>query len=93
VTCQFENHARAVVGLPLGRTTAVGHAVMLNLLGALPPLRAVLSEPDAHLHLYDKAPRPGRKLGHVNVVGSDPVAVAEACARIEAALPPGAGPG
>ncbi|MBT8402694.1 MAG: 5-(carboxyamino)imidazole ribonucleotide synthase, partial [Gemmatimonadetes bacterium] len=67
VTCQFENHIRAVAGLPLGSTASVGHTVMVNLLGDLPPLGAVLREPLAHLHLYDKAPRPGRKIGHVNV--------------------------
>ncbi|NNK64976.1 MAG: ATP-grasp domain-containing protein, partial [Gemmatimonadetes bacterium] len=92
VTCQFENHVRAVAGLPLGSTAAVGHTVMVNLLGDLPPLDAVLREPLAHLHLYDKAPRPGRKIGHVNVQGADRDAVLAAAARIEAALPATAGP-
>lgn len=92
VTSQFENHVRAVMGLPLGSTAAVGHSVMLNLLGALPPAASVLREPLAHLHLYDKAPRPGRKIGHVNVTGPDREAVAAAAARVEAAFPAGAGP-
>ena len=92
VTCQFENHVRAVAGLPLGDPSAVGYSVMINLLGDLPPLDAVLGEPLAHLHLYDKAPRPGRKIGHVNVQGPDREAVHAAAARIEAALPETAGP-
>ncbi len=92
VTSQFENHVRAVMGLPLGSTAAVGHSVMVNLLGALPPAAAVLREPLAHLHLYDKAPRPGRKIGHVNVSGPDRDAVLAAAARVEAACPDEAGP-
>lgn len=92
VTSQFENHMRAVMGLPLGSTDAVGHSVMLNLLGALPESEAVLTEPLAHLHLYDKAPRPGRKIGHVNVAGPDREAVRAAARRIEATFPDDAGP-
>lgn len=92
VTSQFENHLRAILGLPLGSTAPRKVTVMLNLLGELPPLDMVLREPRAHLHLYGKAPRPGRKIGHVNVVADtveEAVAVVE---RIEAALPVGAGP-
>ncbi|MEQ9569406.1 MAG: ATP-grasp domain-containing protein, partial [Longimicrobiales bacterium] len=92
VTSQFENHVRAVMGLPLGSTDAVGHSVMLNLLGALPPAAAVLREPWAHLHLYHKSPRPGRKIGHVNVCGPERDAVAAAAARVEAVFPDEAGP-
>jgi 5-(carboxyamino)imidazole ribonucleotide synthase len=93
VTSQFENHLRAVFGLPLGSTAPVGTTVMLNLLGDLPPLRAILAEPGAHLHLYDKAPRSGRKLGHVNLVGSDPASIEAAAERVRAAMPASAGPG
>ncbi len=93
VVCQFENHLRAIAGLPLGDTTAEGHTVMLNLLGAVPPAEAVLRESRAHLHLYDKDDRPGRKLGHVNVSGPDRAEVEGAAARIAAAFPEGAGPG
>lgn len=74
---QFENHMRAICGLPLGSTAARGHTVMLNLLGTVPEPEAVLSIPGAHLHLYDKSPRPGRKLGHVNVTGDDPAELAQ----------------
>jgi 5-(carboxyamino)imidazole ribonucleotide synthase len=66
-TSQFENHLRAVAGMPLGATDARGHSVMLNILGEAPDPAAVLAVPGAHLHLYGKGPRPGRKLGHVTV--------------------------
>jgi len=67
VTSQFENHMRAVAGLPLGLTRPVGHSIMFNLIGALPPTEALLALPGAHLHLYGKTPRAGRKLGHVTL--------------------------
>lgn len=66
-TSQFENHLRAVLGLPLGSTEVPEPCAMLNLVGALPDRAAVLAIPDAHLHFYGKAPRPGRKVGHVTV--------------------------
>jgi len=66
-TSQFENHLRAICGMPLGSTAALGHSAMINLIGTLPDRDAVLRLADAHLHLYDKDPRPGRKLGHVTV--------------------------
>ena len=66
-TSQFENHLRAVVGLPLGSTGCIGHTVMLNLIGEVPDRGAVLEHPGAHLHLYDKAPRERRKLGHITI--------------------------
>ncbi|HKD51678.1 MAG TPA: 5-(carboxyamino)imidazole ribonucleotide synthase [Candidatus Acidoferrum sp.] len=72
VTSQFENHLRAVLGLPLGSTGAAGHSAMLNLIGDLPEPSEVLALPDAHLHFYGKAPRPGRKLGHVTLRAASP---------------------
>jgi 5-(carboxyamino)imidazole ribonucleotide synthase len=67
-TCQFENHLRAVLGLPLGETAVNGEAAaMVNLVGELPQMNSMLSHPHAHIHLYGKDPRPGRKLGHVNL--------------------------
>ncbi len=77
VTSQFENHVRAVVGLPLGSTESLGPSVMLNLVGAAPPLERLLGVPGAHVHLYGKAPRPGRKLGHVTLVDAGEESVAE----------------
>jgi 5-(carboxyamino)imidazole ribonucleotide synthase len=67
VTSQFENHLRAVSGLPLGATRTLGCSAMLNLIGELPEPRELLSCPDAHLHVYGKALRPGRKVGHVTL--------------------------
>ncbi len=66
-TSQFENHIRAVAGLPLGDTgTTVRRAQMDNLIGDVSHAHDVLSDPAAHLHLYGKAEaREGRKMGHV----------------------------
>jgi len=72
VTSQFENHLRAVLGLPLGSTGPAGHCAMLNLIGDLPESAEVLAVPDAHLHLYGKSPRSGRKLGHVTLRAASP---------------------
>jgi 5-(carboxyamino)imidazole ribonucleotide synthase len=70
-TSQFENHVRAVLGMPLGSTAMRGHAVMVNLVGAVPAAETVLGHDHAHLHLYGKEPRPGRKLGHVTIRHED----------------------
>lgn len=74
-TSQFENHLRAVTGLPLGSTAARGSSVMVNLIGTVPDTVAVAAVAGAHLHLYGKEPRPGRKLGHVTIRGSEPGSV------------------
>jgi 5-(carboxyamino)imidazole ribonucleotide synthase len=66
-TSQFENHLRAVMGLPLGSTATPGASAMLNLIGEVPESAEVLAIPDAHLHLYGKSLRPGRKVGHVTL--------------------------
>ncbi|MDW8106149.1 MAG: 5-(carboxyamino)imidazole ribonucleotide synthase [Armatimonadota bacterium] len=66
-TSQFENHLRAITGLPLGSVALRGYCGMVNLIGELPSVEAVLRIPNAHLHLYGKSPRPGRKLGHITV--------------------------
>jgi 5-(carboxyamino)imidazole ribonucleotide synthase len=65
-TSQFENHLRAVSGFPLGETNVLGHAAMVNLIGTLPAIDSLLAVPGARVHLYGKAPAPGRKLGHIN---------------------------
>ena len=67
VTSQFENHLRAVSGLPLGDTRTSGHSAMLNLIGELPESADILAVSDAHLHVYGKSLRPGRKVGHVTL--------------------------
>ena len=68
VTSQFENHLRAILGLPLGSTAPLGYAAMVNIIGEAPRPAEVMAVEGAHLHLYDKAPRPGRKLGHITLV-------------------------
>jgi 5-(carboxyamino)imidazole ribonucleotide synthase len=67
VTSQFENHLRAILGMPLGSTAAVGVSAMINLIAEIPESTEVLKVSNAHLHLYGKEPRAGRKLGHVTV--------------------------
>lgn len=71
-TSQFENHIRAVLGLPLGSTRPIGHSAMLNFIGTLPTLTKILRVPGLHFHSYGKSPRPQRKLGHCTVVESSP---------------------
>ncbi len=76
-TSQFEQHVRAVCGLPLGDPRALTGAVMVNLIGDLwakgaPPWQHVLARPEARLHLYGKdAPAPGRKMGHIVLLDDD----------------------
>jgi 5-(carboxyamino)imidazole ribonucleotide synthase len=74
-TSQFENHLRAILGLPLGGTAALAPCVMANLIGAVPPLEELLALPGARVHLYGKEPRPGRKVGHVTLVDPDETTV------------------
>lgn len=94
---QFEQQARVMAGLPIGDTGLLRPAAMLNLLGDLwfgpdgarrePDWAAVLAVPGTRLHLYGKAePRPGRKMGHVNVLGDDPRQLRERIARVAAVL-------
>ena len=70
-TSQFENHLRAVLGLPLGSTAAVGHSVMLNWVGAMPEAAPVLRSPAGHWHDYGKTSREGRKVGHATLRADD----------------------
>jgi 5-(carboxyamino)imidazole ribonucleotide synthase len=84
-TSQFENHLRGILGWPLGSTAAIAPSTMVNLIGGMPPLARLLALPGAHVHLYGKEPRPGRKLGHVTLVDAPEEAVAEAVALADAA--------
>ena len=70
VTSQFENHLRAICGLPLGSTRALGHAAMINFLGQMPDLERLLSIDGLAYHDYGKEPRPGRKVGHCTILKS-----------------------
>ena len=70
-TSQFENHVRAVMGLPLGSAEATGHSVMLNIIGKRPAPDALAGVTGAHIHDYAKAERKGRKIGHITLTGPD----------------------
>jgi 5-(carboxyamino)imidazole ribonucleotide synthase len=70
VTSQFENHLRAICGLPLGSTRALGHAAMVNFLGQMPAIERLLAIDGLAFHDYGKEPRAGRKLGHCTVLRS-----------------------
>jgi 5-(carboxyamino)imidazole ribonucleotide synthase len=86
ITSQFENHLRAVLGLPLGSAAATGPSAMLNLIGTAVNAEAVLGVPDAHLHWYGKEPRPGRKVGHVTVRAPDTATLETRLARLRSSL-------
>ena len=91
VTSQFEQHLRAVLDYPLGDTRALAPVtVMANVLGAAVTPAMGMDErthhlmgriPEAHVHLYGKEERPGRKIGHVNILGSDVAVVRERAER------------
>ena len=79
---QFENHVRAVAGLPLGGTQMHSHALMFNWIGALPDRAKVLGVAGTHWHDYGKAPRPGRKIGHATVTADSRERLMERAGRI-----------
>lgn len=83
---QFENHVRAVLGLPLGDTAVRGYSVMLNWIGELPDATPVLAEARGHWHDYGKSPRAGRKVGHATLCADSSGELAERLARIGKAL-------
>jgi 5-(carboxyamino)imidazole ribonucleotide synthase len=87
VTSQFENHLRAILGLPLGDTRPVGHAAMVNYIGTMPDRDRIMAVPGAHHHDYGKAPRAGRKLGHCTVVAPTAAARDELLKRIVRRVP------
>lgn len=86
-TSQFENHLRAILGLPLGSTEAISPCAMLNLIGSAPDPRPILAVTDAHLHWYGKTPHPGRKVGHITVRAPDATTLSQRVAELEALLP------
>lgn len=83
---QFENHLRAVAGLPLGSTASVGHSAMLNFIGSVPEASKVLSIADCHLHDYSKAPKAGRKVGHATLRSATPQRLQQQIIELEALL-------
>ena len=87
VTSQFENHMRAVAGLPLGDTAIVKPSVMLNVIGKYPKLDAILAIEGVHYHGYDKDERDGRKIAHITVMPTDSSQLEQAVAKVVACLP------
>lgn len=85
-TSQFENHLRAVAGLPLGSTAARGLSCMLNWVGQLPDRAAALAVPGLHWHDYGKAARAGRKVGHATIAAADKDQLAQRLALTASAL-------
>jgi 5-(carboxyamino)imidazole ribonucleotide synthase len=87
-TSQFENHVRAILGLPLGDTSPTGHSAMINFIGRMPDRDAILALPGVHWHDYGKEPRPGRKIGHCTVVASSAVERDRLVRKVMRKLPP-----
>ncbi len=85
-TSQFQNHLRAVLGLPLGETRMLGHACMLNWIGAMPDAEPVLREAGGHWHDYGKSVREGRKVGHATLRADTVEALAHALQAVGTAL-------
>jgi 5-(carboxyamino)imidazole ribonucleotide synthase len=86
-TSQFEQHLRAVTGLPLGPTDPLGVSAMVNLIDDMPDRARVLEVSGAHLHDYGKEPRPGRKLGHVTVRADTEAVLGERLDALLASMP------
>lgn len=84
---QFENHVRAVAGLPLGLTRAEQPSAMLNIIGQHPRSEDVLRVTDAHLHLYGKREREHRKLGHITVTADSYAELQMRISRLADVLP------
>ena len=84
---QFENHVRAVAGLPVGETRCPRPAAMLNIIGQHPDKAAVLAQPEAHLHFYGKAEREGRKIGHITITADDTATLTARIKALAAVLP------
>jgi 5-(carboxyamino)imidazole ribonucleotide synthase len=85
-TSQFENHLRAICGLPLGDVGVRENVAMVNVIGEEPVAAAILAVPGAHLHSYGKQPRPGRKLGHITLVADDPDVLRERVLQVSGHL-------
>lgn len=87
-TSQFENHIRAITGLPLGATAPrQAFSAMVNIIGQHGDLEKVLAMPNVFVHLYDKAERAGRKLGHINVIADSPAELQASLDQLKAWMP------
>lgn len=87
VTCQFENHLRALSGLPLGSTAVTKPTCMLNLIGKNADYAQLLKHENLHLHLYGKEERSGRKIGHLNLQAASVTELAEQVMQLAQQLP------
>lgn len=87
VTSQFENHIRAVTGLPLGSTDIVHPSMMVNIIGEHPDSAEVLAVSGAHLHDYAKSARPDRKIGHITLMPPAHDQLDSALSQLVACLP------
>lgn len=87
VCSQFENHMRAVAGLPLGSTELVKPCVMVNIIGKHPKTSDILALEGAHLHLYGKTERAGRKIGHITLLPTDTALLSGLCQQLAVLLP------
>ena len=87
VCSQFENHIRAVAGLPLGSTAVIRPTVMVNIIGQYPKTEAILALDGAHLHLYNKTERVGRKIGHITLMPQDAAQLTTLCQALATILP------
>jgi 5-(carboxyamino)imidazole ribonucleotide synthase len=85
---QFENHLRAVSGLPLGSTAKVGESAMLNFIGEVPQVSEVIALDDCHLHHYGKAFKAGRKVGHATLRCSDRTTLQGRIAQLQKLIKP-----
>jgi 5-(carboxyamino)imidazole ribonucleotide synthase len=86
-TSQFENHVRAVTGMPLGSTALRSPCAMVNCIGTMPDRDAVLRIPGTHLHDYGKESRPGRKLGHITLTAADVATLEDRLAALQEIVP------
>lgn len=87
VCSQFENHMRAVAGLPLGSTELIRPCMMVNIIGRHPNREDVLKLSGAHLHFYGKEERAGRKLGHITLIPTDGNTLSKLSAELAKILP------
>ena len=85
---QFENHLRAIAGLPLGSTALREPCVMFNFIGDAPDTAALTAIPGLHVHHYGKTPKPQRKVGHATITAASEGELAERRARLEALIVP-----
>jgi len=83
VCSQFENHLRAIAGLPLGSTALRGHSVMVNFIGDAPANAALAAIAGVHIHHYGKTPKPQRKVGHATVTADNATQLAERLAQLQ----------